>query len=485
MLSQVDRSARGAGNAAERPGRGELKSRLADLQRRCQEAGVPVLIQVDGWECSGKGYVITHLVRKLDPKAYKVHVFDHVDEDARLHVPTLRYWRAIPADGDLTLFDRSVYTALMNALDLDEEVEQARLEALAATEKTLTDHGMVVVKVFLHIDRDEQAERIEEYASDAREVLITKHDRWQNARYDELHARIEGVLERTNFEFAPWHVIDATHRKAASTEVLAVTCDVIETALAARESVAPAPLDRAYGRPPAILQGLDLDKSLSDQEYDVALPALQHEAGELAYRLAERGIPTVMVFEGMDAAGKGGAIRRLVKRIDPRLHRINPTSAPEGMAKRHHYLWRFYNNLPLPGRMAIFDRSWYGRVMVERVEGFAPVVDWDRAYAEINAMEKELTDDKTLLLKFFLHIDADEQLARFEARERDKPWKLTDEDWRNREKRDEYVAAINEMLGRTSPENAPWTLVAGNDKQFARTEVLSTFTASARAALGE
>ncbi|WP_313318476.1 hypothetical protein, partial [Gordonia sputi] len=292
----------------------------------------------------------------------------------------------------------------------------------------MTDSGMVVVKVFLDIDRDEQAKRIEEYASDAREVLLDKRDRWQNKRFKALSERFSDVLSRSNFAFAPWHVIDARHRKQASIEVLGVTCEAIEAALAAREGVAQPPIERAYGTPPSIVGQVDLSLALDDDEYDDVLDDLQKEAGALAYRLAEARIATAMVFEGMDAAGKGGAIRRLVKRIDPRLLTINPTAAPSDMAKEHHYLWRFYNNLPPRGRIAVFDRSWYGRVMVERVEEFATVPEWERAYGEINAMEKEFTDDGGLLLKFFLYIDPDEQLARFEARERDKPWKLTDED---------------------------------------------------------
>lgn len=463
--------------------RGDLKTRLAGLQRRCEEAGLPVLVQIDGWECSGKGYVLTHLLRDLDPRSTSVHVFEDLSDEEREYPPSWRYWRAIPAQGQIAVFDRSVYTALMNRLDLDEADDEARLAAFAATERALTDSGMVVVKVFLDIDRDEQAKRIEEYASDAREVLLDKRDRWQNKRFKALSERFSDVLSRSNFAFAPWHVIDARHRKQASIEVLGVTCEAIEAALAAREGVAQPPIERAYGTPPSIVGQVDLSLALDDDEYDDVLDDLQKEAGALAYRLAEARIATAMVFEGMDAAGKGGAIRRLVKRIDPRLLTINPTAAPSDMAKEHHYLWRFYNNLPPRGRIAVFDRSWYGRVMVERVEEFATVPEWERAYGEINAMEKEFTDDGGLLLKFFLYIDPDEQLARFEARERDKPWKLTDEDWRNREKWDEYVAAVDEMLGRTSPGDAPWTVVAGNDKQYARVSVLRTFIEAATAAL--
>lgn len=463
--------------------RGDLKDRLAELQRRCADVGLPVLVQIDGWECSGKGYVMTHLLRKLDARGFLVHVFDHLTDEDREHVPTHRYWQAIPAQGDLAVFDRSVYTGLMNRLDLDTEDDEARIAALAATEKTLTADGMVVVKLFLHITRKEQAKRIEEYSKDAREVLITKHDRWQNRRYEKLAERTDDVLARTNFDFAPWHVIDVADRKDASVEVLGIVCDTIESALADRESAAAAPVVRTYGTPPTILQDVDLSKELSDDDYDEQLDPAQEEAGALVYRLADAGIPTLMVFEGMDAAGKGGAIRRLIKGFDPRLYRINPTAAPESKDKEHHYLWRFYNNLPARGRIAIFDRSWYGRVMVERIEGFAQPAEWDRAFGEINAMEKEFTDDGGLLLKYFLYIDTDEQLARFQAREENKPWKLTDEDWRNRERWDEYVEAMNEMIGRTSPQNAPWTLVAGNDKQYARVDVLRTFIDRAQALL--
>ncbi|MDO5627157.1 MAG: hypothetical protein Q4G43_02440 [Mobilicoccus sp.] len=460
--------------------RGELKLRLADLQRRCADAGIPVLVQIDGWECSGKGYVLAHLLRDLDPRGYSVHVFDDVDDEDRLHVPTHRYWQAIPAQGEFTVFDRSVYTRVLNRLDMTEDEENVRLEALSATERALADDGTLVVKIFLDITRKEQASRIAEYASDAREALIGKDDRRQQKHYVKLRTRFADIMARTHFAYAPWQVVDAHDRKQASIEVLGLVCEAAEAALEARDAATP-PSARSYGEPPTILQDLDLDHELSRDEYDDVLDDLQDEASALAYRLADAKIPTVMVFEGMDAAGKGGAIRRLVKKIDPRIYSINPTAAPSGSEKKHHYLWRFYNNIPARGRIAVFDRSWYGRVMVERVEGFATEHEWERAYGEINAMETELTGDGVLLLKFFLYIDTDEQLERFESRKENKPWKLTDEDWRNREKWDVYVEAINEMLART--DDSPWTIIAGNDKLYARVQVLKTFITAAQDAL--
>lgn len=462
--------------------RSDLKYRLAALQRRCTDAGVPVLVQIDGWQCAGKGYVLAHLLRELDPRGYSVHVFEPLDEHDRRHVPTHRLWQAVPAAGEFVVFDRSIYTPLLDDLKPDADDETARLEALSAAERALADDGTVIVKVFLDIGRKEQARRIEAYAEDARETLLGRDERRQQKKYSAYRSRFDEVLQRTHFTFAPWHVVDAHDRKQASIEVLGLVCEAVETALEARGAATP-PLARAYGQAPTILQDLDLDHALTRDEYDDVLDDLQDEASALGYRLHEAGIATVAVFEGMDAAGKGGAIRRLVKKIDPRIYEINPTAAPAGMEKTHHYLWRFYNNLPARGRIAVFDRSWYGRVMVERVEGFAEPEEWERAYGEINAMESELTTDGAIVLKFFLYIDSDEQLARFEARAQDKPWKLTDEDWRNREKTDVYLEAMNEMLDRTSPENAPWTVVPGNDKLYARVMVLRTFIEAARAAL--
>ena len=225
-----------------------------------------------------------------------------------------------------------------------------------------------------------------------------------------------------------------------------------------------------------MLERLDLTLATERDEYDNQLKVLQAELHELAFQIYAQKRPVVIVFEGMDASGKGGTIKRLTERIDPRGYVVWPISAPSGEDKERHYLYRFWRRLPEQGQIAIFDRSWYGRVLVERLEGYCTEEDWRRAYSEINQFERQLTDAGTVVFKFWMHISKQEQLRRFRERVRTnyKTWKITDEDWRNREKWDAYEAAVNEMLVRTSTDYAPWTIVEGNNKYYARLKVLKT-----------
>ncbi|MGC1379047.1 MAG: hypothetical protein WA821_22650 [Anaerolineales bacterium] len=234
-----------------------------------------------------------------------------------------------------------------------------------------------------------------------------------------------------------------------------------------------------------MLENLDLTVKLPREEYEKQLKVLQAELHELAFQVYVQKRPVVIVFEGMDAAGKGGAIKRLTEKMDPRGYVVWPISAPAGDEKERHYLYRFWRRLPEQGQIAIFDRSWYGRVLVERLEGFCSEDAWKRAYVEINHFERQLTDFGTIMLKFWLHISKDEQLQRFREREQInyKSWKITDEDWRNRGKWEDYMLATQEMLLKTSTPTAPWTLVESNDKLFSRIQVLRTVADKLRHAL--
>ncbi|MBL8057474.1 MAG: hypothetical protein JNK29_12280 [Anaerolineales bacterium] len=225
-----------------------------------------------------------------------------------------------------------------------------------------------------------------------------------------------------------------------------------------------------------MLEKVDLSLKLTRGEYDEQVDTLQNRLHLLGYQVYRQKRPVVLVFEGWDAAGKGGAIKRLTERLDPRGYVVWPIAAPQGDDKVRHYLYRFWRRLPETGQIAIFDRSWYGRVLVERVEGFCAPAAWQRAYSEINQFERELTDFGAVVLKFWLHISQAEQLRRFKARERTayKAWKITDEDWRNRGKWEDYEQAVEDMLRKTSTYRAPWTVVEANDKLYARIKVLQT-----------
>ena len=306
--------------------------------------------------------------------------------------------------------------------------------------------------------------------------MVDENDIYQNLFYDRFTSHIGKLLEESNSKKAPWYILNGEDIERSTKFILGNSCEIIKERL---EELGSKAIKRDY-KEKKILEKLDMDKTLSKEKYDEIIEDLQKEARDLAYELYVHQIPSILIFEGVDAAGKGGAIRRLTRYIDPRGYQINPTSAPSDAEKGHHYLWRFYNNFPELGQMDIFDRSWYGRLMVERVEGFASEEEWERAYNEINTMERELVESNIMLVKYFISIDKDTQLERFKDREIEKPHKLTEEDWRNREKWDDNIKAMNEMLDRTSTDCAPWNIIAGNSKEYARVEVIKTFIDQAK-----
>ena len=454
-----------------------LGEELAELQRECTEEDISVIIMVDGWESSGKGLVINNLARELDARSSRVAVFeDYSKEDDYFY--TYQFWKHKPAMGDFGIFDRSMYYHLFNQLDLSAEDQQTWIRHIKNLEQTLYDDEIILIKFFLHQTQEEQKRIIDTHQQDPyRNILVSKKDLEQNENYEEYYKHFAELLKKTNFAISPWHIVPSADRIMASKHVMGTSINIINDEIKRIKQTREA--EKKYKHPyfkaEKSIEDFDLTSSLNKDEYKRVIDDLQARAGALAFALAKANIPTVMVFEGMDAAGKGGAIKRLIYQMDARLYHINPTSAPSDLEKDHHYLWRFYNNFPRDGHIAIFDRSWYGRVMVERVEGFATEAEWSRAYGEIRNMEEELLDDGMLVMKFFLVISKDEQKRRFEARQINKPYKITDEDWSNREKWDVYVEAIDEMIAKTSTEKAPWTIVSSEDKKHARVKVLETF----------
>lgn len=456
--------------------RKELGEKLFYLQRICEKENVPVIIMVDGWESSGRGRVINDIVRELNTKLYDVYVLDGKNFDDYLF--TRKFWEALPAKGEFSVFDRSMYHLMLNELTCKNKIEKRRIKEVENLEKILHNDHTILLKFFLHIDKKRQKKNIKKLKKDKyRDFLVSDYDIEQNENYDAYLDHFDDIIEKTNFSFAPWNIINADNKKDASKQVLGICLEYIRTRLAEikelrlRESKFVAgDIEKNY-----FIEDLDLNKSISEKDYDVQIDELQKLARDMAYELYTENIPTVIAFEGIDAAGKGGAIQRLVRHMDPRGYRINPISSPTDAEKDHHYLWRFENNFPPKGKMAIFDRSWYGRVLVERVEGFANEYEWSRAYEEINRMEEELVENGYLLIKFLLVISKDEQKSRFDARQEEKPYKITDEDWRNREKWKSYLTSMNDMIKMTSTEQAPWYVISSEDKKFARIEVLKTF----------
>ena len=348
---------------------------------------------------------------------------------------------------------------------------------ITSFEKQLAEDGCVIIKLFLYISQKEQKKRFEKLTENKETKWRVSDGDWKrNKEYEKYLMMNEEMLEHTDTGYAPWTIIEATDKNYAAMKILA-TVEVHKREEEKKEAgnapSAAMPQDRFKN---GALSGVDLSLSIDKEEYKQQVDKLQKKLEYLHSEIYRLRIPVVIGFEGWDAAGKGGAIKRLTSHLDPRGYKVNPTAAPNDIEKVHHYLWRFWNNMPKAGHIAIFDRTWYGRVMVERIEGFCKEEDWRRAYQEINEMESHMANFGAVVLKFWLHIDKDEQERRFNERMNDpaKQWKITDEDWRNREKWDAYEAAVNEMLVRTSTTYAPWTIVEGNSKYYARVKVLRT-----------
>ena len=356
-------------------------------------------------------------------------------------------------------------------------------------ERMLADDGTAILKFFLHISKKEQEKRFELIESDPLEAWrVTPADWARHKKYQQYLAAYEEMLELTESEYAPWTIVEAKSKWHARRKVFETIIATLEKRLGRQGPACGRFPGRvvegrriesghgiAHGGWTLMLETIDLTKKLDRESYVREVSRRQIQLRELGYQVYLQKRPVVLLFEGWDAAGKGGAIKRITEKLDPRGYVVYPISAPHGEDKTRHYLYRFWRRLPERGQIAIFDRSWYGRVLVERVEGFAPENEWKRAYKEINSFERQLRDFGAVLAKFWVHISREEQLRRFEERKAIgyKSWKLTDEDWRNRQKWGVYEDAVEDMLVKTSTSGSPWTLIEGNDKYWARTKVLS------------
>ena len=360
-------------------------------------------------------------------------------------------------------------------------------EEINSFERQLTDDGYVIIKLFLCIDKKEQKKRFHKLMeSKSSAWRVSEGDLKRNKEYNRYKEMNEEMLQKTDSDYAPWTIVEATQREFATVKIYSAVIRCLEAKIQQVRSG-----KKETGRPGAgtksqwtdvstlktsSLNSVDLTLSYTKEEYKEKLDRLQNRIQELHGELYRRRIPVILGFEGWDAGGKGGAIKRLTAKMDPRGYQVNPTASPNDLERAHHYLWRFWNNVPKKGHIAIFDHSWYGRVMGERIEGFCTTEEWQRAYREMNDMEANWVHSGAIVRKFWLQIDKDEQDRRFRERMEnpDKQWKITDEDWRNREKWDQYEQAVDEMLVRTSTTYAPWIIVEGNSKYYARIKVLQS-----------
>ena len=465
----------------------QLGQRLGELQRLCRQLDIPVLIVFEGYDASGKGVQIGRMIQNLDPRGFRVYAVKNETEEERMHPFLWRFWDKMPANGNISIFDSSWYQKVLAERfekKSDEHTVENAFRSILSFERQITDGGMVLIKLFLDIDKKEQKQRFEKLEKSKETAWrVTKEDWKRNRAFEQYEALNEEMLQKTDTDYAPWNIVEAVDKRFAEVKILSIVNKALETAAkrVQKERIQEEKHQKAEDGlwkelEVSTLSKTDLSLTCPRETYKKKLKKLQKNIALLHNELYRRRIPVVIGFEGWDAGGKGGAIRRLTAKMDPRGFVVNPVCAPNDIEKVHHYLWRFWKTMPKAGHIAIYDRTWYGRVMVERIEGFCTEQEWKRAYREINDMEKDLADAGAIVLKFWMHIDKEEQARRFRERQENpkKQWKITEEDWRNREKWDAYEKAVNEMLIRTSTPYAPWIVVEGNDKRFARIKVLET-----------
>lgn len=473
-------------NREEIPQEEELKERLRrareklyELQMKIKEHKLPVFVLFEGWGAAGKGSTIGKVIKNIDPRFFKVATMSAPSQEELRRPFLYRYMKEIPEAGKFAFLDSGwMEQTVKDCLDdrLNEDRYAERIDSIKRFERQLTDNGYLVLKFFMHIEHEEQTRRIKKLLDEKdTRWRVSAFDKWQNEHYKKCRKIFDRYMTDTNLSAAPWYIIDAADKKWAELQVLEIMIGGIETAMQNSAHSVPI-LQNVFPlvKMPKLAEiSLD-DKFIEEAEYKSQLKQLQGRLGELHNRIYRKRVPVIIAYEGWDAAGKGGNIKRITEALDPRGFEVFPIASPEPHEKARHYLWRFWTRLPKDGHVAVFDRTWYGRVMVERLEGFCSENDWRRAYNEMNEFEKELSDWGAVIIKFWVQIDKDTQLQRFTDRQNnpEKQWKITDEDWRNREKWDDYEKAVNEMLQKTSTAYAPWHILESVDKKYARIKAL-------------
>jgi len=471
----------------------ELMLQLRSLQQACRQQKLPVIVVLEGWAAAGKGALVKTMVNYLDPRGFAVHPILSATPQEQSYPFLWRFWQKLPEKGSIAIFYHSWYARVLEDRLFGRFPEAQVPGAMAqinAFERQLVDDGGAIAKFNLHLSRKELKKRLKKSAADELTAWRVRPEDWQQAKHYKAYAAlVEDMLIRTSTGVAPWTLVEGNCQRWARVKVLSQLVAIITEALDRQMIQLPQPQTSSQQEllptEPNFLGKVDLTLRLERPEYKKRLRRAQIELLKLQRSIHEQKIPVLLLFEGWDAAGKGGAIKRLTDILDPRSYDVNTYAAPSDEEKQHHYLWRFWRRLPQAGKIGIFDRSWYGRVLVERVEGFATDVEWRRAYREINEFETQLKTAGYVLVKFWLHISPDEQLKRFEQR-RDNPfksYKLTDEDWRNREQWALYDVAVNQAIGRTNTPASPWTVVPGNNKYYARVFVIETVIEAIQAEL--
>lgn len=473
-----------------------LRQQLLDAQFDLAERDYPVIVVIAGLDGSGKGALVHRINEWMDPRGIETSTFwEHSDEEESRPF-FWRFWRRLPPRGQIGIFLGSWYTQPAQAtIDGDMNREQFTLycQQIEAFERMLTDDGALVIKLWLHVSKEAQRLQLEEEAPGKQQnPRVTDRPYDLRGGYNKALEISERLILATDSSHSPWHLIEAQDRHYRDITGGEIILKAMR-ARAMREPVVAAGSDQVAvdmdirNSQPTVLDSVDLELALDKEDYKQSLAKYQARLQDLTWQAYRQKRSVVAVFEGWDAAGKGSAIRRVTRAIDPRLYRLVQFAAPTDEENARHYLWRFWRQLERDGRLTLFDRSWYGRVLVERVENFATPGEWQRAYSEINQFEQQLVEHGSIVLKFWIHISKDEQMARFKSRELEphKQHKITEDDWRNREKWHDYEVAVDQMVSHTSTRHAPWTLVSGNDKPYARIQILKTFCRAMSQALDE
>jgi polyphosphate:AMP phosphotransferase len=470
----------------------ELRTSLVDMQYELRKQRFPVILLVTGDDRPSLDDVINRLYEWLDPRFLETNAFGPPTDEERERPLFWRFWRTLPPHGKIGVFAGAWSSQLIGQRLRGEISDADWLKAIAHTrhlEQALIDDGAVFVKFWLHSPKEELKKRLKAAEKEPDKEWRIQSEDWSiYDSYDQGMLVVESYLEQTSSGEAPWHIVESTDARYRDVSIAQTLLAAVQKRLAAVAAEAPQanepakitlpPSETSSPSPTArtLLDTIDLSVRLEKEEYEAKLQKSQARLHWLAQKVHQQGKAAVLVFEGWDASGKGGCIRRLGRALNPRMYRIVSIAAPSEDERRYHYLWRFWKHLPRAGRFLIFDRSWYGRVLVERIEGFASEPEWRRAYSEINDFEQQLSEHGIYLAKFWLHMSKDEQLQRFQDREATpyKRFKITPEDYRNRERWAQYEEAATEMIARTSTSYAPWHVIPANDKRWVRVQVLKT-----------
>ena len=470
-----------------------LREALLEAQYELQQQGrFAVLILINGIEGAGKGETVKLLNEWMDARLIQVSTFDQQTDEELARPPAWRYWRQLPPKGRIGIFFGNWYSQMLQGRvhgRIKNAVLDQAIDTTLGLERMLCDEGTLIFKFWFHLSKQQMKARLKALQDDPLHSWRISPLDWQQSKtYDKFVRVGERVLRRTSRDYAPWYVVEGADEYYRSLTVGRILLDGLQAALKAKARPVPhphaAPLTSSLDER-GLIDSLDMTQALDKDSYNEQLVVEQARLSSLMRDKRMRRHSLIAVFEGNDAAGKGGAIRRVIGALDPRQYRIVPVAAPTEEERAQPYLWRFWRHIPPRGKFTVFDRSWYGRVLVERVEGFCSEADWGRAYGEINEYEEELTEAGVVIVKFWLAITPEEQLRRFEERKNTahKQYKITEDDWRNRAKWPLYAQAVGDMIDRTSTRTAPWHVIASDDKLWSRIEVLRTLCERLEAAL--